>query len=453
MITAAHRPAHSCGPVVALRASLALLFTLAVGSGSLRAQTAPRATTTMPSVTLDEAVALALRASPDIVRGIGATRVAHALERSAAGAYLPTLGFETNAIRATTPSPVSQPGALGGAADRTAAAGLTSSLDLFTAGRRGAERKRASAESEASDADLIARRFGVALDAQHAVFTVLRNGELVRVTRAQVARAQEGVSVAQRRHDAGVATRSDDLRARLELTQARSRLAQVEGDLRASRWALARVVGSDQAVDAAPVDSLAPRPLPLADSALVALIASASPSVRTAEADQRSAAAEVRSVRSRFAPALQLTGGYRMLSQPIDPPIGNRPIWSLRLGLSYPLFDGFQRDEALERARVTSESADADVRDRRRVLRAEGERALEALRVAEQRIALGEEGVAAATEDLRVVRARYQAGMATILELVTSQSNLAQSENDLVNARFDYAVSRAELTALAGRPL
>jgi outer membrane protein TolC len=425
---------------------------LAVVSSTATAQSAGRDSAVV-AVTIDEAVELALRASPDVVRGVGATRIARADERSARGAFLPSLSLETNAIRATTPSPISQPGAFGGVADRTGAAGVTSSLDLFTAGRRGAERRRAAATVDASDAELVARRYLVALDARRAVFDVLREAELVRVARLRVTRADEGFSVAKRRHEQGIVTRSDELRARLELTDARSALAEREGNLRAARWALARVVGLDQAVDARPVDSLAPRPLPMADAALIELIARQSPSVHAAEAAERAAAADVRAARAQYAPSLQLTGGYRVLTQQEDSPLGNHPLWSLRLGLSYPLFDGWQRDEGVARARAASDEADAETRDRRRVLRAAGQRALESMRSAEQRIALALDGVEAATEDLRVVRARYQAGMATILDLVTSEANLAQAENGLVDARFDYAVARAELSALAGRSL
>lgn len=409
--------------------------------------------TVLLAVSIDEAMELALRASPDVVRGVGTSRVARAQERSARGSFIPNVTLESNALRASTPSPVGQPGIFAGAVDRTGAAGLASTYDLFTAGRRGAERRSAVANVDASDADLVARRSLVALDAQRAVYEVLRQAALVTVGRSRVSRAQEGLAVATRRHEQGVATRSDELRARLELTDARSTLAEREGDLRAARWALARVVGLDRAVDAKPIDSLAPRPLPMADSALINLIATASPGVRSAEATERAAAADVKAARSLYAPTLQLSSGYRVVTPQDESPFGNHPLWSLRLGLSYPLFDGWQRDEGVARARAVSDAADAETRDRRRALRAAGERALESMRSAETRITLAVDGVEAATEDLRVVRVRYQAGMATILDLVTSEANLAQAENGLVDARFDYAVARAELAALAGRAL
>lgn len=431
--------------------------TIAVAAVSVRAHAQPAippATAAALTVSLDDAVRLALAASPDLVRDTGAVRTARAGERSARAAYLPTLSLESNLLRSTTPSPLSQPGALSSTSNHSAGAGLAANLDLFTGGRRGADARRAGAVSDASEAGLVARRYAVALDAQRAVFDQLRARDLVRVQQARVARAEQGVSYARHRHDAGVATRSDELRARLELSQAKQELAATEGTFRTSRYALGRVVGVDGPVDARAIDSLAPHPLDVPDSALVAMIVESAPVVRAAAADDRAADASVRAARARYSPTVQLGGAYRVIGQPeVTVPGAKDQVWALRLGLSYPLFDGLQREEAITRARVSSDVTTAALRDVRRSARVDAERALEALRVAETRIALAREGVDVATEDLRVVQVRYQNGAASILDLITSQTNVSSAESGLVDARFDYAVARAELSALAGRAL
>ncbi len=58
-----------------------------------------------------------------------------------------------------------------------------------------------------------------------------------------------------------------------------------------------------------------------------------------------------------------------------------------------------------------------------------------------------------AEEDLRVVRERYRVGVATILELVTSQISVVEASVDVVVARYDYVLARAELEAVLGREL
>ena len=440
-------------PFRMLRAASLALLVLVV---PLRAQTAPRVTQppAVLTVSLDEAVRLALATNPDIVRDTGAVRSARAAERTARAAYLPTFSLESNLLRSTNPGPFSQPGALASTSNRSAAAGLGANLDLYTGGRRGADRRRADAITDASNAGLLARRYAVTLDAQRAVFDQLRARDLVRVQQARVARAEQGLSYAQHRHEAGVATRSDELRARLERSQALQQLIATEGELRSARYVLGRVVGVDGAVDAQPIDTLAPHPMALDDSGIVHLIAEGAPIVQSAVAEDRAATAGVRAARARYAPTVQLAGAYRVIGQSDAVVPGTKdPVWALRLGLSYPLFDGFQRDESVTRARVESDALSATLRDTRRGARVDAERALVTLHVAETRIVLAREGVDVATEDLRVVQVRYQAGAASILDLITSQTNLTSAESSLVDARFDYAVARAELSALAGRAL
>ena len=97
--------------------------------------------------------------------------------------------------------------------------------------------------------------------------------------------------------------------------------------------------------------------------------------------------------------------------------------------------------------------AEAQAEESRRAVLAELERLLAALSLAEQELAILQESVGVAEEDYRVLRERYQLGAATILELVTSQIALLQAEIDLINARYDYQIAKAELESLVGREL
>jgi len=52
-----------------------------------------------------------------------------------------------------------------------------------------------------------------------------------------------------------------------------------------------------------------------------------------------------------------------------------------------------------------------------------------------------------------VLQARYQQGVATIVDLFTAQTALDQARVDAVNARFDYLRAKAQLEALVGHQL
>src|SRR5690606_11393966 len=87
------------------------------------------------------------------------------------------------------------------------------------------------------------------------------------------------------------------------------------------------------------------------------------------------------------------------------------------------------------------------------IVRADLERVLTSLRLAEEQIALAAEAVEVAGEDLRVVEERYRLGAATSIDLLQSQAALVEAEQALVTARYDYLIARAPLEALVGREL
>ena len=125
----------------------------------------------------------------------------------------------------------------------------------------------------------------------------------------------------------------------------------------------------------------------------------------------------------------------------------------MRVSGSYNVFDGFNRDQGIARAENQERVAFVQEEDARRMVRAQVDGALFALRTSEQAIDLAIQAREVATEDLRVVQQRYDLSAATILDLITSQIAVVEAESGLVTARYDYAVARAQLEAILGREL
>jgi outer membrane protein TolC len=267
-----------------------------------------------------------------------------------------------------------------------------------------------------------------------------------------VTRAERGLKYAQDRVRAGTATKSDELRARLELTGARQQQLAARDTLQSAAFALGRVVGADVPIGAKPPTSLEPAPLALSDSQVVQLAVTSAPAVEAAQAAREAGAASVRASRTLYVPNVRLTGGYNWARESVV--IGAvRPGWQLALGTSLPLFNGFQREDAITRAEATAHVARSTALDVQRQVRSDAARLVTALHFAEENVALAEEAVRAAQEDLRVQTERYRAGISTLLDELTSQVALTQAELGRVAARYNYQVTRASLEALVGRTL
>lgn len=398
-------------------------------------------------IDLETAINRALDVSPLIAASEGSVRGAQSEQRVATGAYVPTLSANSSLFRSNvTSTPVV------GSLPNSYSAGLSSSIDVFTGGRRSADRARATADVHAAEVLNVSQRFSVTLATQRAFYDNVRANDLVDVSKARVAQAQRGLRYAQARIRAGTTTKSDELRARLELTSGQQQYVAALDTLQATAYALARLVGADGPVGALRPAGDEPRALALTDSEIVRLAIGSSPAVRAANAAQEATKAFTRSARATYVPGLRVTGGYNWANQ--TQLIGAvRPGWSVALGSSYPLFNGFQREDAVTRADVSAEIARVTALDVTRQTRAEAARLLAGLRFAERNIALAADAVQAAQEDLRVQSERYQAGISTELDQLTSQLALTQTQLSLVAARFNYAITRAQLEALVGRTL
>lgn len=419
----------------------------AVASG-LSAQQAPPPDT----IVLVQALERALVVSPSLAQTAAGLSSASGSRRMAWGSFLPSVSLSSGAsVQSSSQFDPGTQRVVSGSSD-SYNAGLSANYQIFQGGRRFDELDRSAASILEAEARLEDERFAVLLQTSTLFMNALRQDELVRVARASVARAEESLEITRRRVQVGTGTRSDSLRTRLELANARQSLLQAENQLRAARFALGRQVGADGPVVPLSTDRLDPAPLALAEDELVALAQSVSPAVRAAQASTVAADASVGSARSSYLPSVSLSSGYTWANNEAAFSGGNTS-WNFRLSGSYPVFNGFQREEQVSQASENRRVARLAEEDALRAVRQDVDAALRTLETQEQAIAIAREAVTVAEEDLRLNRERYRVGVATVLDVITSQVALDQAEADLVSARYDYVLAKAELESIVGREL
>jgi outer membrane protein len=410
----------------------------------------------VPKLTLAEAIARSEKAQPSVVSAFGTVRNAGARQRSASGAFLPNLTLsgsrndnfsEGQQLDASTGQFVTN-----GSSTQTLGSTLSSSLDLFAGFRRTGEKRAASANRDAADASYLNTRLQQQLTTTNAFFDVLAAGQLVTVREASVVRAQEQLKVAVARLQAGRGIRPDSLRSLVNLGNAQVQLITARAQLSTAEANLGRLVGADGPVGAVE-DSTLYAPLAAVDTvALQREALAGSPSVRSAEAQARSARAAITVAKAGYFPTLSLSGSASLngSSRNSYTFLQSRAVG---LALSFPIFNRFQREQGVVSSQVAADIADATAADARRLVLANLTAALAALEGARLRIAVTQTSVEAGREDLRVQEDRYRFGAGTIVDVLTSREALSQAEVDAVTARFDYVRARAQISALLGRTL
>jgi len=409
------------------------------------------------AVTLAEAIRLAERTQPGVVQAEGQVRTAAAQRRSAWGNFLPSLNASSGASEffsegASRVDPVTGQLTSGNATNRSINTSLSASVDLFTGFRRGAELKAAKAGQVQADASLVDARFQQALTTTNQFFGALSAVQLVGVREASVRRAEEQLKVSVAKLHAGSATRSDSLRSLVTLGTTQLDLIQAGTDLATAEANLARLIGEIGRVRAADDSTFHQIVATVDTQALRSEVEARSPRIQSALAAANVARADVRAARSAYWPSLTLganTGWNASRSN--DYAFLNQRQVSLQL--SWSVFNRFDRELTIAQREASYDVAEASAKDEARAVQAELTAYLAQLDAARAKIEITGTSVTAATEDLRVQQERYRLGVATIVDVLTSQEALNQAEVDVVNARFDYLRAKAQLEALIGRTL
>ena len=407
-------------------------------------------------IRLDEAVSLAERNAPAAVQARGELRTSKAQVRSAYASFIPNVSLSASAGRQGGDRFDSQ----GNLVPFTGNAwqyshGLGLNVDLFDGGQRIFAVRSTKAQVNASAANEVSQRYQIALQVKQQFFAVLAAGEAEAAARAQLAEAEQQLATSTAMLHARTATRSDSLRAVIQVGNARLALLTALNDRQTADASLTRLVGTSFPVTASPEDTVAETQLQI-DSTDIAALVENGPSIRQALASETAAHASAKAARSPYLPTLSLSWNYS--GNRSDDGLGGLAGQyayqnSLRLGLSYPLFNQLGREEGIVRADVAARNAEASLRDAQLLARQNMIQYLGALRTAQEQMAIQVASVAAAEEDLRVQKQRYQLGASLQLDVLTSETALVQARAALIQARYDYRVAKAQLEALIGREL
>ncbi len=407
---------------VAAAAVLAALPTGLAGQDSFR------------SLTLDQAIEMALRRNPNLDQARTNIENAEHSRLSAWGGFLPNLSLSYGYSNSSTGrlDPTGQ-----GIVSTSYSAQLGASYNLFDGMRRFSDLKAARLGVVEQNARYRQSEFETIRFVKQAYFNAVAARDLVAVEQGRVQRQEDQLNFVEQQLQLGRATRSDLLRSQVDLNNARLALLNAENGARTTTFRLTEVVGSDQRVGPVEEATLEATPLSYGREQLMEMAGVSAPSLATAKAALDAAEAGVSSARSSYFPNLNFSGGYAWRNEEFPP--SNRS-WSLSLSGSYPLFNGFQRARASERSAQLALSADLDE------AYSTSQSALAGIDLAAQSVELSQ-------ESLRVEQERYRLGLSTILDLQLAQITLSQAEVDLVSRRFDYQLAVAQLESLLGQSL
>jgi cobalt-zinc-cadmium efflux system outer membrane protein len=312
----------------------------------------------------------------------------------------------------------------------------------FPLSRIRGHRKR-SAEAglrrELANADRVA--LDVELDAQQAFWMLGQLRAAADIVNRQQALAKQLEAAALARYSANTGAQSDVLRAQTETARLTAEQRAFAAEIRAAEVMLNTTLARDPLAPIPKLDTAVPDGDPPASDA-VARSSVRRPELRAGRAEIEQAEAEVRVMRSMYAPmAMVRTGPAYTMAEGEG--------WMVMVGLSIPLWRSKLRAGVAE-ANAMVEMATADLEAMRRMAEGEARSARESVSAARERYrALRDDVVPRAELAIAPTLASYSAGQVPLVSVVEAAQALWAAERDLVVARAELGMAWARLRRAA----
>jgi outer membrane protein TolC len=266
--------------------------------------------------------------------------------------------------------------------------------------------------------------------------------------RAQVENARAVNQQAEVRKTAGTNSRIDVVRTLVELETQRQRLNALEADVRKQKIGLARLIGLPLDRQVILSEALGFPPLTVPDSAAEIRHAFASrPDLKAAQAQVQAAERVVSAARAERLPSASISGDFGVSG---PNPASTHGVFAVTGSVSVPIWLRGRVKADIEQAEATLAQRKAELADQQGQVEQEVRTALIELETAVGQVRLAQQNRGYASETLREARDRFGLGVATTVEVVQAQEQVASAESDYVSSLYSFELARVALARATG---
>jgi outer membrane protein len=305
----------------------------------------------------------------------------------------------------------------------------------------------ATLEREAASAGRDAARQGLAFRAAQAFVQVLQLEATARATDAAVDAAESDRQRARARREVGLVTEADVLAVDVHRADMRQRQIAASGDLAVARMQLAEAVGlplTDPVVPLRPV----PRPAPADGDALVRDALATHPDLRQADVHLQLADNGRRTARAALLPSVGVQAGWESNGATLG---AQQSSWVIGAEMRVNVFRGFADTARISEAVHAHARATAERERVERRLEVDVRGALAQLAAARAREDAGRAALSQARESQRIIRDRYEGGLATVTDVLRAAEATLDAESRATGAEMDVILLTVALDRALGR--
>ena len=329
----------------------------------------------------------------------------------------------------------------------------TISMPVYNASLN-AQRKAAHYALNSADFALEQTKQSIRLTATTDYFNILQARNLVKVREDTVATLQAHLADVNAQFRVGTVARTDVLASEVELANAQQNLTTARNNYEVAVATLNNVIGvpTDTMLEINDKLRYTSYPLSLDDCTDYGLLyradgAAAVYAVKRAEAG-------VRAAKAGYQPTVNAAATRSIAGErPFKDDHTSSNTWSAGVSASWNIFDNGVTAAQVDAAKATLRKAEEALAAADEKIRLDVRTAYLNLRAAEQNIKTTEKAVQQAEEDYNIARVRYNAGVATNLEVMRASDNLTTARMNYSTALYSYNMGKASLDNAMGVPV
>ncbi|MGQ9498791.1 MAG: TolC family protein [Dissulfurimicrobium sp.] len=320
---------------------------------------------------------------------------------------------------------------------------------IFNHGREIIGYRLSKVQEQISRIEKTKLRQEISFQVEKAYYQVILAQDCLEVLKASVDTARAMKELATKREKAGLALKSDVLSAEVNLVSAERERLRAEGNVRIAMAALNKAIGVSQDRDWEIVAPELSEGLLSRDMDTWLEIARRNrPEILVSKKMIEAAGLKTREARFQFLPSLNLQGAYEANTRDFAGSDGDS--WSLMAIMSFNIFNGLG-----DRARLAAASAE----ERRTVYQGadidaqvgfEVRQAYFNLITAKKQLDVVSRAVVQAEETLRILKKRYENGLALMVEVLSAETTLKETRLQEAQARFDFMTAMSDLKLKTG---
>lgn len=464
----------------AFRARLAISVLVLLATGWPGALGAERKTL---DLTLDQAVQIALRQNPEILKAIEEIRRIRGLVVEVRAMALPNVGLSsrynqtdpnlidspTGDVGSTTFSTVDAAGNpvaveqnVGGfgaftTQDKSWQISIEAKQVIYSGGQVKAALKIARFQQDSGYYSLRDTIERVVSEVRIQFYDVLVNRSLIAVQEESIELLEQELTDQQERFAAGTVPRFNVLRAEVELANAKPLLIRATNNTKIANLRLARTLGIEYKRTPAgvpPVNAVGELMVVPRDIDLAEAIYTAKERRAFLKVQRQQILIEVEQIKLEMAgykPRLDFSGGYQVQNSQFSDDIGETVNgWFFGVTGSWDIFDGLETAGKVDQARARLKTAKITYEDSVLQVEFEVQEAYARLEEAIELLKGRKKNIDQALESVRLARERFQAGAGTQLDLLDARVALTRARVTELEARFDYNVALAKFDRVTG---